>query len=81
MLSSRYFYRKMTFHGQVNLRTGVPHDSVNETCTAGAGTLRLEFGILSHLLNDPVYDRVAKLTVEKLWSYRNNDTGLFGAFK
>ncbi|ESO02141.1 hypothetical protein HELRODRAFT_106488 [Helobdella robusta] len=65
-------------HPRVNLRTGVPCNSLNETCTAGAGTLRLEFGILSHLLDDPIYDRAAKLAVETLWSLRSNVTGLFG---
>ena len=62
----------------MNLQTGVPCDTVNETCTAGAGTLRLEFGLLSRLLKDPVYDGVAKRAVNRLWSYRSNVTGLFG---
>lgn len=60
------------------MRNGVPIDTVNETCTAGAGTLSLEFGILSRLLRDPVYEGVAKRAVERLWSFRSNVTGLFG---
>ena len=63
---------------QVNLQTGIPHDSVNETCTAGAGTLLLEFGLLSRLLGDPVYEGFARRAINQLWSLRSNVTGLFG---
>ena len=63
---------------QVNLRTGIPTDTVNETCTAGAGTLTLEFGLLSRLLGDPVFEGMARRTVNRLWSLRSNVTGLFG---
>ena len=63
---------------QVNLKNGVPADCVNETCTAGAGTLILEFGVLSHLLGDPVYEALARRTIDKLWTYKSNVTGLFG---
>lgn len=65
-------------HPRINLQTGVPIDTINETCTAGAGTLRLEFGLLSRLLSDPVYEGVAKRAVDRLWSFRSNVTGLFG---
>lgn len=65
-------------HPRVNLQSGVPVDTVNETCTAGAGTLSLEFGVLSRLLKDPVYDGVARRAVDRLWSFRSNVTGLFG---
>jgi len=63
---------------QVNLQTGIPDDSINETCTAGAGTLLLEFGLLSRLLGDPVYEGFARRAVNQLWSHRSNVTGLFG---
>jgi mannosidase alpha-like ER degradation enhancer 1 len=65
-------------HPRVNLQTGVPHDGTNETCLAGAGTLLLEFGILSRLLGDPVYEGVARRAMDRLWSLRSNVTGLFG---
>jgi len=65
-------------HPRINLQTGVPLDGSNETCTAGAGTLLLEFGVLSRLLNDPVYEGAARRAVERLWSLRSNVTGLFG---
>ncbi|CAH1783366.1 unnamed protein product [Owenia fusiformis] len=63
---------------RINLLHGVPFDCINETCTAGVGTLLLEFGILSKLLDDPVYESVAKRALSALWSYRSNVTGLFG---
>ena len=59
---------------------GVPPDCVNTTCLAGAGSLLLEFGMLSRLLDDPVYESLARRTVDKLWMYRSNVTGLFGKF-
>ncbi len=37
------------------------------TCTACAGTLLLEFGLLSRLTGDPKYERQARQAVEKLW--------------
>ena len=63
---------------QVNLQNGVPSDCINETCTSAAGTLLLEFGVLSRLLKDPVYESVARRALRGLWSYRSNVTGLFG---
>lgn len=63
---------------QVNLKTGVPPDSNNETCTAGAGSLLVEFGILSRLLGDSTFEWVARRAVKALWSLRSNDTGLLG---
>lgn len=51
---------------------------MNETCLAGAGTLLLEFGALSRLLGDPVYELSAKRAVRALWKFRSNVTGLFG---
>ena len=63
---------------QVNLQTGVPADCINETCTSGAGTLLLEFGVLSRLLADPVYESAARRALRGLWTYRSNVTGLFG---
>lgn len=65
-------------HPRVNLKNGLPADSVNTTCLAGAGTLVLEFGILSRLLGDPVYESYARRAVDRLWEYRSNVTGLLG---
>eukprot|EP00066_Takifugu_rubripes_P022985 XP_011612251.1 PREDICTED: ER degradation-enhancing alpha-mannosidase-like protein 1 isoform X3 [Takifugu rubripes] len=63
---------------RVNLKTGVPPDSINETCTAGAGSLLVEFGILSRLIGDSTFEWVARRAVKALWSLRNNETGLLG---
>lgn len=65
-------------HGQVNLKSGVPPDSINETCTAGAGSLLVEFGILSRLLGDSTFEWVARRAVRALWNLRSNQTGLLG---
>lgn len=50
----------------------------NETCTAGAGTMVLEFGILSRLLGDPVFENLARKAVAALWKHRSQETGLLG---
>lgn len=66
---------------RVNLLSGVKKETVNETCTAGAGSLLLEFGILSRLLGDNTYEDLARRVNQKLWSLRNKDSGLLGSFK
>ncbi|XP_023661239.1 ER degradation-enhancing alpha-mannosidase-like protein 1 isoform X1 [Paramormyrops kingsleyae] len=63
---------------RVNLKNGVPPDSINETCTAGAGSLLVEFGILSRLVGDSTFEWVARRAVKALWSLRSNETGLLG---
>ncbi|XP_063218845.1 ER degradation-enhancing alpha-mannosidase-like protein 1 [Bacillus rossius redtenbacheri] len=63
---------------RVNLRQGLPPDSKTETCTAGAGSLLLEFGLLSRLLGDPVYEGYARRANRALWGLRDNTTGLLG---
>ncbi|XP_066554236.1 ER degradation-enhancing alpha-mannosidase-like protein 1 [Amia ocellicauda] len=63
---------------RVNLKNGVPPNSINETCTAGAGSLLVEFGILSRLLGDSTFEWVARRAVKALWDLRSNETGLLG---
>ncbi|KRZ24781.1 ER degradation-enhancing alpha-mannosidase-like protein 1 [Trichinella pseudospiralis] len=65
-------------HPRVNLMHGIPFDTVNETCVAGAGTLLVEFGVLSRLLNDPTFENAARRVNEVLWKSRNCRTGLLG---
>lgn len=65
-------------HPRVNLMGGVPKAGSKETCLAGAGSLILEFGMLSRLLGDPTYESFARRAVDALWRQRNNETGLFG---
>lgn len=40
----------------------------------------LEFGMLSRLLQDPVYEGVARRAVKALWDLRSKNTGLLGIF-
>uniref|UniRef100_A0A1B6JXA9 alpha-1,2-Mannosidase n=1 Tax=Homalodisca liturata TaxID=320908 RepID=A0A1B6JXA9_9HEMI len=64
---------------RVNLRHGVPTKPLStETCPAGAGSLLLEMGILSRLLNDPVYEGYARRANKVLWNSRAKNTGLLG---
>lgn len=47
-------------YGTVNLREGVPDGETPITCTAGVGTYIVEFGTLSRLTGDPVYEEVMR---------------------
>jgi len=55
----------------VNLVWGVPHEETNITCTAGGGTFLIEFGTLSRLTGDPIYEQVALRALDSLWSKRS----------
>ncbi|CAG8493880.1 12712_t:CDS:10 [Ambispora gerdemannii] len=57
---------------RVNLKYGVPQDETHETCTAGAGTLILEFGVLSRLTNDSRFENAARASLFGLWNRRSN---------
>lgn len=46
-------------YGTVNLRHGVPKGETTVTCTAGIGTFIVEFGTLSRLTGDPLYEEVS----------------------
>ncbi|EPB73160.1 glycosyl hydrolase family 47 [Ancylostoma ceylanicum] len=60
---------------RVNLIRGVLPGTVEETCTAGAGSLLVEFGILSRLLGDQTFERTARRINERLWQLRDKNTG------
>ncbi|KAI7871607.1 glycoside hydrolase [Spinellus fusiger] len=57
---------------RVNLRYGVPRTETVETCTAGAGSLILEFGVLSRLTGNSYYENVAKRSLKALWDRRSS---------
>lgn len=57
--------------GSVNLMHGVDENESKITSTAGGGTLTLEFGIISRLTNNPVYEQVTKNAVRGLWARRS----------
>ncbi|KAK0400273.1 hypothetical protein QR680_003433 [Steinernema hermaphroditum] len=63
---------------RVNLVNGVLPGTINETCTAGAGSLILEFGVLSRLLDDSTFEILARKTNARLWNFRDKHTGLLG---
>ncbi|KAI6239575.1 Glycoside hydrolase domain containing protein [Aphelenchoides fujianensis] len=63
---------------RVNLKHGVLPSTINETCTAGAGSLLFEFGVLSRLVNDDIFERLARRVNFNLWKRRNKKTGLLG---
>ncbi|KAI9344206.1 glycoside hydrolase [Zopfochytrium polystomum] len=56
---------------RVNLLRGVLRHEVNDTCTAGAGSLILEFGTLSRLSGIRKFERVAKNALLALWERRS----------
>ncbi|XP_077994104.1 ER degradation-enhancing alpha-mannosidase-like protein 2 [Glandiceps talaboti] len=64
-------------YGTVNLLYGVPDNETPVTCTAGVGTFIIEFGTLSRLTGNDVYERVALKALEALWKARS-EIGLVG---
>ncbi|RYQ91717.1 hypothetical protein Ahy_B09g097721 isoform C [Arachis hypogaea] len=64
--------------GSVNLLHGVDKHESKITSTAGGGTLTLEFGVLSRLINDPIFEQVTKNAVRGLWA-RRSKLNLVGA--
>ncbi|KAL7292785.1 hypothetical protein TKK_0013613 [Trichogramma kaykai] len=64
-------------YGTVNLKYGVPPGETSITCTAGIGTFLLEFGTLSRLTGDPLYEEVAMNAIKALHHYKSN-IGLVG---
>ena len=62
---------------RINLRNGVLKEEIREACTAGAGTLILEFGTLSRLTGNPLFEQVAKKAMREIWS-RRSPLGLLG---
>lgn len=64
-------------YSRVNLRHGVPYGETTHTCTAGAGTLTLEFGMLSRLTGDERFDVAARGAVTALYM-RRSSLDLFG---
>ncbi|KAI8911073.1 glycoside hydrolase [Gorgonomyces haynaldii] len=57
---------------RVNLRQGVLSYEIPSACSAGAGTLLLEFGILTRLTGDKKYERAAKRAMLAVWDRRSS---------
>ncbi|XP_049888120.1 ER degradation-enhancing alpha-mannosidase-like protein 2 isoform X2 [Pectinophora gossypiella] len=64
-------------YGTINLRSGVPPGETSVTCTAGVGTFIIEFGTLSRLTGDPLYEEVALNALKALYHHRS-PIGLLG---
>ncbi|KAF9935279.1 alpha mannosidase-like protein [Linnemannia zychae] len=62
---------------RVNLKKGVLKGETGETCVAGAGSLLLEFGVLSRLTGNGSYEAAAKKALLELWK-RRSKIGLMG---
>lgn len=76
------FYRNSplscgTEHGQC-LVTPPTNRELTETCSAGAGSLVLEFTVLSRLTGDPRFEYLAKRAFWSVWERRSN-IGLIGS--
>lgn len=65
-------------HGQCGKDPSDKGTEVTETCSAGAGSLVLEFSVLSRLTGDPKYERLAKDAFWAVW-HRRSSIGLIGA--
>ncbi|KAJ0179478.1 hypothetical protein K1T71_005190 [Dendrolimus kikuchii] len=64
-------------YGTINLRSGVPPGETSVTCTAGVGTFIIEFGTLSRLTGDPLYEEVAYNALKALYHHKS-PIGLLG---
>ena len=64
-------------HGQCS-SSQYPPGELTETCSAGAGSLVLEFTVLSRLTGDPSYEQVAKRSFWSVWE-RKSSIGLVGS--
>jgi hypothetical protein len=63
---------------RINLRHGISEGETEETCAAAAGSLTLEFTVLSQLTGNPVYERVARKSFLNTWARRVPSTNLVG---
>ncbi|KAH7922461.1 glycoside hydrolase family 47 protein [Leucogyrophana mollusca] len=64
-------------YARLNLRHGVHRGESLDTCTAGAGSLILEFATLSRLTGDERFEKAAYKAFFALWN-RKSDIGLVG---
>ncbi len=58
-------------YGTINLRSGVPPGETPVTCTAGVATVIVEFGTLSRLTGNEVYEEAAMRALRALWHHRS----------
>ncbi|XP_020682223.1 alpha-mannosidase I MNS4 [Dendrobium catenatum] len=77
LINSVVYFTGIPF-GSVNLLQGVDEHESQITSTAGGGTLTLEFGVLSRLTNNPIFEQVTKNAVRGIWA-RRSKINLVGA--
>ncbi|EED96557.1 mannosyl-oligosaccharide alpha-mannosidase, partial [Thalassiosira pseudonana CCMP1335] len=65
-------------YGTVNLLRGVPKGETTVASLAGAGTLTLEFELLSRLTGDDSFGKAAKMATRELWMRRSSELNLMG---
>lgn len=65
-------------YGQCGKDPNAKTAEITETCSAGAGSLVLEFSTLSRLTGDPRYEKAAKAAFWAVWQ-RRSSIGLIGA--
>ncbi|KAK4441954.1 ER degradation-enhancing alpha-mannosidase-like protein 1 [Podospora aff. communis PSN243] len=73
------FYANSPLHdGRPGKGSAEGPPEITETCSAGAGSLVLEFTVLSRLTGDPRFEQLAKRAFWAVW-YRKSQIGLIGA--
>ncbi|KAH6853551.1 glycosyl hydrolase family 47-domain-containing protein [Chaetomium sp. MPI-CAGE-AT-0009] len=72
------FYTNSPLHGDAAAGTADGPPEITETCSAGAGSLVLEFTVLSRLTGDHRFEQLAKRAFWAVW-YRKSQIGLIGA--
>lgn len=71
------FYTNSPLHREMGAE-GLPEvHEITETCSAGAGSLTLEFTVLSRLSGDPRFEQAAKRAFWAVWG-RRSEIGLIG---
>ncbi|KAK4229681.1 ER degradation-enhancing alpha-mannosidase-like protein 1 [Podospora fimiseda] len=72
------FYHNSPLHEASPVNPPEGPAEITETCSAGAGSLVLEFTVLSRLTGDPRFEQLAKRAFWAVW-YRKSQIGLIGA--
>ncbi|KAL3425412.1 ER degradation-enhancing alpha-mannosidase-like protein 1 [Phlyctema vagabunda] len=74
------FYTNSPLHNGATFDDGAKESSpeITETCSAGAGSLVLEFTTLSRLTGDPRFEQLGKRAFWAVWN-RRSSIGLIGA--
>lgn len=72
------FYSNSPLHGSSGSGATEGPPEITETCSAGAGSLVLEFTVLSRLTGDTRFEELAKRAFWAVW-YRKSQIGLIGA--